>query len=285
MKHGVVILTLGLMFSACDAPTSTPTGPGASGPGTPVTGPTPSGPLTVSGYVSDTAFRPMVGVNVEVTQGPDAGKVMTSDAAGRFTYEGIVTTNVTLRATKDGYAVAIEPVRILTTGGAWVSFLMASLSTPVPVEGNYTLTIGADPACTRLPDDVRTRTYSVSVTPNLNSRSPANTTFNGRLTEGRFAPYANIFWVGVSGDYVTVSTEGEGPSIVEQVGENRYIAFTGSAGVTVSTREVSTLSAAYRGVIEYCQLTGPIGEYYECRSPEVREQCSLSGSVLTLTRR
>jgi len=104
------------------------------------------------------------------------------------------------------------------------------------------------------------------------------------VTGGRFAPYADIFFVGVAGDYLALSTEGEGPSIVEEVGPNRYIAYSASAGAPIGTG-ATTLSAAFNGLIEYCELKSPIGSYYDC-SPAlaaVREQCTSTNSRLVLT--
>ena len=87
------------------------------------------------------------------------------------------------------------------------------------------LTISADSACAALPDDVRTRTYAATVTA------------------------GSIFWIGVFGDYLAISTAGEGPSIVEQIGPNRYVAFWGEAGVSVGPG-TSTISAPFKGVID-----------------------------------
>jgi hypothetical protein len=154
------------------------------------------------------------------------------------------------------------------------------------VAGAYTLTISADDSCTALPDDVRTRSYTATVTAG-SGRVPANTYFNGIATGGQFAPYSNVFWIGVAGDYVAISTAGEGPSLVEQVGPNRYVAYYGTAGVTVGPSGVSTATGPFRGTIEYCELKAPIGQYYDC-SPElaaVREECPSEHSQLTLSRR
>src|SRR5205085_1466684 len=116
-------------------------------------------------------------------------------------------------------------------------FDLAPILPPVRVAGNYTLTISADRSCAALPDDVRTRTYAVTVAPAYNQRAPANTYFQGASVAGQFAPYGNIFFVGVAGDYVSVSTKGEGPSLIEQVGPNRFVAYYGSAGAVVATPE------------------------------------------------
>jgi hypothetical protein len=224
---------------------------------------------------------------VEVLDGPQAGMVTTSEANGNFFFEGTFATLVTLRATKDGYTVGTETAHRTTDGRAYAFFQLASLSPPVPVVGNYTLTISADSTCAALPDEERTRTYAATVTAVSNSRTPANTRFDGAVTGGQFVPFANIFFVGVFGDYVAISTEGEGPSIVEQVGPNRYVAFYGGASVSVGPAGISTISAPFKGSIEYCELKSAIGQYYDC-SPAlaaVHEECTSNNGQLTLTRR
>ncbi len=84
------------------------------------------------------------------------------------------------------------------------------------------------------------------------------------MTGAQFAPYSNFFFVGVFGDYVNTSTIGEGPSIIEQVGPNRYVAFNGQAGLSVGPGGASTISAPFKGTIEYCELKSAIGQSYDC---------------------
>ena len=171
-----------------------------------------------------------------------------------------------MRAVKDGYAIGTSTSVLTSDGRAYVGFSLASLSPPAAVAGSYTLTITADSACASLPDDVRTRTYPATITAVADSTAvPANTRFNGTVTAGQFAPYANLFFVGVFGNDVTISTEGEGPTIVEEVGPNRYVAFYGEASATVGPDGLTAISVPFAGTIEYCELAGPIGPYYDCR--------------------
>jgi Carboxypeptidase regulatory-like domain len=290
MKRLAVAATFALVGLTCGCGRSA-SAPLPMAPSPAALAPSPVPPavsLTLNGYVGDTAFRPLAGVRVEVLNGPDAGMELTSEANGHFSYTGTFPGTVSMRASKDGFIAATQPVFPSTTSAvAWVSFQLAPLAPPVSVAGNYTLTIIADSACAGVPEDVRTRTYAATVTVNSRSSAPANTSFNGSVTGARFAPYANIFWVGVAGDYLALSTEGEGPSIVEEVGPNRYIAYSASAGASIGTAGVTTLSAAFNGLIEYCELKSPIGSYYDC-SPSlaaVREQCTSTNNRLILTRR
>jgi hypothetical protein len=279
-----LILVLGIVGGvwACDRGSSSPSTPSP----VPPSAPQPAGRRPIFGYVNDTAFRPVAGASVQLVDGPQAGTMTTSDASGHFSYDGTFSMPVTLRAAKDGYATATVPAQTTTDGRAYASFQLGSVTPPVAIGGSYTLTITADSACTTLPDDVRTRTYQAAVTAVTNTRVPAGTYFNGTVTGAQFAPYANLFWVGVFGDYVSTSTIGEGPSIVEQVGPNRYIAFMGEAGLSVGSAGTSTISAPFKGTIEYCELKSAIGQYYDC-SPElaaVREECTSNNGQLTLTR-
>jgi hypothetical protein len=226
--------------------------------------------------VSDTAFRPVGGVRVEVVNGPDAGKELFSDERGFFSYTGTFPSGVSMRATKEGYLDSTSSVFPSTTSAsAWVSFLLAPLAPAVDMAGNYTLTIAVDSACTGFPDEVRTRSYEARLTRRTVGNLPANTRCDGAVSGALFAPYSNAFFFGVAGDYVTLSTEGEGPSIVEQVGPNRYMSYFGEAGASVATPGPGTLSAPFTGLIEYCELKSPIGLYHDCSDAlaAVKEQC------------
>jgi len=287
MKRLILVVSIVSVISACDRRTS----PIPSAP-SPVPAPAPQpapAPVmrTLSGYIYDTAFRPVAGARIEILDGPQAGTATTSTASGTFSYDGTFSIPVTLRGTKEGYTVGLETARALTDGRGYASFLLTSLAPPVPVAGNYTLTITADPACVAFPDDLRTRSFAATVTAGGNSRAPANTSFTGYVTGAQFAPYANTFWIGVSGDYVAISTAGEGPSLVEQVGPNKYVAFWGEASLSVGPAGVSTISAPFKGSIEYCELKSAVGSYYDCSVAlaVLRDECTLNNSQLTLTRR
>jgi hypothetical protein len=213
---------------------------------------------------------------------PAAGTETTSDARGYFSIEDQFSGLVTARATKDGYAPSVVTSRATTDRRFYVLFQLASITAPVSVAGNYTLTISADSACTALPDDARTRSYLARVTAGSEF---GRDSFSGTVTGGQFA--GNRFWIGVFGDYVTISTAGEGPSLVEQVGPNRYLAFYGDDSVSVGARDISTISAPFKGSIEYCELKSALGQYYDC-SPAlaaVREECTSNNNQLTLARR
>ncbi len=239
------------------------------------------------GYVSDTAFRPMGGVRLEVLSGPDAGKELNSDPEGAFAYVGAFSGGVSIRATKEGYLPMTSSVFCCASDSAWVSFLLSPVAPPIEAAGNYTLTITVSSACPGFPDDALVRSYQAKLTKHTAATVPANTQFDGSITGAQFAPYSNVFWVGVAGDYLAVSTEGEGPSIVEQIGPKSYIAYMGAAGASVPSGSPTTISAPFNGSVEYCELKSPIGQYYDCSDSlaAVKVQCASAIKWLTLTPR
>ena len=287
MKRLILVLSIVTVAWACDGKGSSPlpSSPSPVPQPAPPTAP-PAEMLPIYGYVDDTAFRAIGGVIIQIVDGPQAGTMTTSDAGGRFSYDGTFAFPVTLRASKDGYTTSTRTTLRLTDGHAYAGFQLASVTPPVAVAGNYTLTISADPACTALPGDVRTRTYQAAVSVNTYGGNTAGTSFHGVVTGAQFAPNANLFFVGVFGDYVNTSTIGEGPSIVEQVGPNRYVAFSGEAGLSVGPAGTATISAPFKGTIEYCELKSAIGRYYDCSQAlaAVREECTSNNGQLTMTR-
>jgi hypothetical protein len=244
---------------------------------------------TLRGFVSDTAFRPLGGVRLEVVNGPDAGKELSSDAQGAFSYVGTFVGTVSIRASKEGYAATTSAV-FAGAGSdvAWAFFSLAPVAPPIDASGNYTLTIAVDSACPGFPDEARVRSYPVRLTKRTSPTIPANTWFDGQISgSAQFAPFVNLFWVGIAGDYLAVSTEGEGPSIVEQLAPKTYIGFQGVAGATIPAGSPATISAPFRGTIEYCELKSAIGQYYDCSDhlAAVKVQCTGANSRLTLTPR
>jgi hypothetical protein len=95
---------------------------------------------------------------------------------------------------------------------------------PADIAGVYTLTLTADRACTSLPTEARTRTYTATIVPGDRPSS-----FRGTLSDARFPSKCpaghvpescnrNALSIGTAGDDV-----GVGVSIVEQVGETTHL--------------------------------------------------------------
>jgi hypothetical protein len=71
---------------------------------------------------------------------------------------------------------------------------------------------------------------------------------------------------------------------VEKLGANRYIAFEGRPDTQVGTAGVSTVTALFDGTIEYCELKGDMGAYYNCAGAIAVTRCVSTNYRLTLTR-
>ena len=244
MNRFTAILLMTLAVAACGkhgsgAPAATVTSPTAP------TSPTPSS-TGVRGSVSDTAFRHLGGARVEVVDGPQAGMSTTADANGSFSLSGTFDDATRFRATKDGHLAATQVSRTFPNiSGRFLIFSLEVPAPPVNMAGDYTLTFIADSACVGLPDDVRTRTYTATITP------WSSTSFNVALSGASFLPSHDSFTIGVAGDYLTFWFAD--PAIVEQIAANTQIELYGSAGASVGTSGVSTIAVSWDGEFEYSQ--------------------------------
>lgn len=149
----VVVLAQGLAGCGGSSLPSTPTVP------SPVQqpAPPPPAPFQVTGHVYDAADRPLEGATVEVLDGPQAGTVTTSDAAGALSLTGTFNGATRFRASRADYVTAIKSFSAITTFKA-IGFFLDGVAAPVNIAGDYTVTFLADSACAELPGDVRTRT-------------------------------------------------------------------------------------------------------------------------------
>jgi hypothetical protein len=213
----------------------------------------------LKGSVSDTAFTLLPGAKVEIVDGPRAGESVTTDSRGSYVLAGPFSGAETIRATKEGY---LSGTRTFSSSLALQNenFLAFSLNIPAPpvnLAGDYTLTLAADGACAQLPDEVRTRTYAVTITPYPSSiYRPDNTAFSVGFTSSEFVDGRRGFDIGVAGNDLGIWVSD--PRVVEHVGPNTYLMIEGEARATASA-PISTISAAFRGVIEYCEsATTPV---------------------------
>ena len=246
MNRFTAILFMTLAVAACGnhgsgAPSATVLSPTASTP------PTPSS-TGVRGSVSDTAFRHLGGARVEVIDGPQAGMSTTADANGSFSLSGTFDDATRFRATKDGHLAATQVSQTLPhISWRFLIFSLEVTAPPVNMAGDYTLTFIADSACVGLPDHVRMRTYAATITP------WSSTSFNVALSGASFLPSQDSFPIGVAGDYLTFWFAD--PAIVEQIAANTQVELYGSAGVSVGTSGVSTITIPWDGEFEYSQQT------------------------------
>jgi hypothetical protein len=246
----------------------------------------------VAGIVYDSAFRVLGGALIEVVDGPHAGLSTVADAEGHFSLSGTFDDDTSFRASKEGHLTQSQrrSSQCLTCNpNYWVYFTLAPLVPPVNLAGNYTLTFIADSACAQLPSEVRTRSYEATVTLMPATRHPTDTFFE--LTFGG-APFLTNFKtvpLHVAGDYFAVELgdfHGQ-PGLVEQVAETTYLAFSGSAPVSVGTSTLNSISVPFEGLIEYCVLPAAMGSRYSCEpvSAGARAQCQSTRHRLVLERR
>jgi hypothetical protein len=77
------------------------------------------------------------------------------------------------------------------------------------------------------------------------------------------------------------------PTTAYEVFGYAYFAFYGTAGSSIATSTVSTITSAFDGSIEYCVVKSPTGLYDDCYEGRAiaREVCQSKNHQLTLTRR
>jgi hypothetical protein len=289
----ILLLAIVLAIAGCDnGSRSTFRSPLAPSPppqaGPPVTAPTPQPTATgVRGWVSDTAFRIIEGATVEVVDGPHAGLSATSDSTGQVSFNGSFDIGTVFRATKEGYLTTTGTVNSsCATCPKWIAFTMGVLATPANIAGDYTLTLIADRTCADLPAEARMRTYTAAITPVESANRPANTYFDVDVSGATLLTGYDKFWIGVAGNYLSISLDWEGPILVEELAANTYVAFGGWATTTLGTAAAMTISTTFDGVIEYCELRSPMSRFYSCNAAAVaRAQCTSKNHQIVLTRR
>jgi hypothetical protein len=246
-----------------------------------------SGVPIIIGNASDTAFRPLSGVRVEVLDGPHAGVAAVSDARGELRLAGVFDDATRFRGSKDGYlsdTTVLDPecTACLTQSPNRHLSLALSIDAPVvSIAGEYLLTIEADDRCTTLPEVARSRRFAVTVVPTerLSQR------FTIRLP-GAFVGY-EWFGLGVAGSYLSGWLGHDGPLVVEQLAPNVYVGFDGEFAATLEAPPVQVITARYDGTISYCERHTTPGSNYTCTAADaaVMSQCISNNHRVTLARR
>jgi hypothetical protein len=243
----------------------------------------------LEGGVSDTAWRALGDVRVQVLNGPRAGTVATTDEHGHFSMPGTFSGPITLEASKDGYRSRTNnwpsPGRVPPADVEYVGmwFYLQPLGPSANVAGEYTLTLTAADSCTNLPNEARTRTYTATIT------AVSETSFAVRLSGARFYSSYSRATVVVAGDFAGIlaasSDRGQnesGPGIVEQLGESTFVSIEGGGGTSFGP---TGMTVAFDGYFEYCPVEPAIiGDLPRCPSSS-RIQCDSHDHRLTLVRR
>jgi hypothetical protein len=250
--------------------------------------PQPAPPPVIRGQVADSAFRPLRGARVAAVDGPSAGTSTTTDTNGLFSLAGTFDSSTRFSAEMEGYITATGTwTQCATCAIPWLGFTLALPTPPVAVAGEYTVTFIADNACTDVPAEWRSRTYPATMAPYPQSSGrPVDTAFELTLNEGTFLGGLDTIYVGVAGDAIAMWFGGEGPYVVEEVAPNTYLGFDGAIEV-VATAPVRSITASFTGWVDYCALSAPMGQYYNCPAERAlaRSECQSSNHQLIVTRR
>lgn len=283
-------VTLNSVLAACDSSSSRTNPASPSATSAPVPVPQPTG-MQVAGSVADGAWRPFFGATVEVVNGPHAGLSTTTNSRGEFRLSGSFDETTQFRASKDGFVAAVRPLPSRCepcNPNWWIHFVLESAGPKADLAGNYSLTFVAD-ACPGLPDEMRTRTYDATATSFSNPGGPADTQFVFTVSGAPFRSGYNQFIVGVTGDYFSGflgDLHGD-PGILEQIAPAASLGFEGVPGATIGSSNVSTIDAAFDGVIDYCEGLSETSARFSCAPKDgaAHVRCTSKNHRLILTRR
>lgn len=249
--------------------------------------PSPAGPapptftFSLAGSVSDTANRPLKDASVAVMDGPRAGTIAMTDDRGRFSIPGTFSQSaITLVASKDGYSPVTWSFPQLgrpMEGGNWgFAFTLEPLAASANLEGEYTLTLTTDKACTKLPEAVRTRTYTASIV-----SGSRRTTFVGTLRDAEivFELWSPYFQIGVAHDFASIELR-----FVERLSDMSYLAIQGGTAASLGS---AGIRAPFNAQFVHCrnQPSWAPGEYWWCGADVQGDECASGSNQLTLVRR
>ena len=266
MKNAAFII-IAAMFAGCAGSSSiSPTAPSAIGSAQLAA--IQEGWVVLPGFILDTAFKPLSGARIEVVSGPSAGASVLSGADGQFTVSGMFSSATQFRATKEGHESRTQTwncsVGDCTTGAQpWLGFYLTVPEPTVDIAGFYTMTFDADGSCVDLPAIARSRSYHVSITPQAIGDRSNGPGFNLEAVGAPMLGKLSGFPIGVAGSHVSLWLHGgHDPAIVEDLGGDTYLAFSGVADATVVAGDVSSITATFDGWIEDATFRTPLVDRY-----------------------
>jgi hypothetical protein len=238
--------------------------------------------FTLKGNVSDTAGRPLKNASVRVVLGQRAGIAATTDDAGRFSFSETFTEAAgRLIASKDGYTSETwnfpEHGRPLVGGNWEFPFRLEPLAASVDLAGEYLLTLTTHKACTKLPDEARTRTHNVSIASQRRPTTFVGTLSNAVIGSGLYSiPY---FEITVAENFANLSLR-----FIEQLSDGSYLAIEGGTQTTVGP---SGIRAPFNAQFVRCRNmpSWAPGEYWWCGRDVEGDECASADNQLTLVRR
>jgi hypothetical protein len=268
-RSAVVGLVLLGSASGCDSTTPlAPTRLPVAAPTGSVVPPTPNAnAIAIAGYVQDRAWRPLIGVRVEVLDGPDAGLSTVTDAKGEFRLAGEFDPTTRFRASAEQHR---DMVRVLPprcdrcNPNWWLYFSLETEAASVDLAGEYSLTFIADRACTMLPEEFRQRTYPATVTPTGSDNAGQ---FKVSVRGGSFLTGYDAFDVGVAGDsFAAILGDLHGsPGVAERLDGANVLGFEGMANASLASPDTAIV-ATFDGVVSYCNLLDESAARYACAS-------------------
>jgi hypothetical protein len=100
--------------------------------------------------------------------------------------------------------------------------------------------------------------------------------------------FARAAYVGVAGNFVRgywASGEGEQPGLIEALGDNRYVAYIGSAEATLTSTPGTSVELSFSGTVEYLVLRSPPSStLIPAGQIASRETCTAADHRLVFTR-
>jgi hypothetical protein len=210
--------------------------------------------VTVTGYVRDTARRPVAGASVVLEAQP--GSPAITDTTGQFTLSGTVPgdTPVAVSATGDGYAPARRTLGFPNAGVTLPNVDLTLVpSEPLDLSGEHTMVIVAADSCGALPPIARQRTYEAVITRHSNL-----TSFTIALGGARLVPAPSNLLGRSALDFVALDLyvafdEVDGTDLVEDLGAS-FVTIGGRAFAN-ATRADRVIEATFNGTISYCPET------------------------------
>jgi hypothetical protein len=205
----------------------------------------PAGTYILSGSVTEGGNLPVADVRVETIGGPMSGHAVMTDASGSYAFNGVSGVGQ-IRATKNGYQPATQTV---TQDTEHVNVVLTPTVPYASLGGVYSLTFTVSPSC-NLPDDAMKRTYMATIAQTDASLiivlSGAQFLSSGQLTWNRFR--GRVLGNAVSFTlYATYYGLTYGGGVVEeQLANNRYLEFSGTAEAIVTD---AGMSAVFAGAV------------------------------------
>lgn len=249
--------------------------------------------MQLQGFVTDTAYRPLAGARIEAVDGATAGASTVAGADGRFTLSGVFSATTRFRASVDGHeprtqswSCSVAEYPGSNNARPWLGFYLSVLEPTVDVAGDYRLTFIADRDCTDLPEVARTRSYRATVTARPVDGRSTVPGFDLKADGAEFLDSLDGFTIGAAGARLSLwLNDRHDPPIVEDLGGNTYLAFSGTAAATVGRDGNVAIDTAFDGWIEYIVLPSALGRWYWPQAPPLsKATCDSGNHRLTLTR-